>query len=67
MMVYCPVKKGLIDGGDCLVIVDVADGLINPSILHDEGENSLLPLSVEWNEETKQMCKNCQYHDDLDY
>ena len=55
--VYCPVKDGQIDGGDCLIICDVADKLINPSIL---------PEGIKWNEEQGEMCKNCKYHNDID-
>lgn len=55
--VYCPVKDGQIDGGDCLIICDVADRLIKPSVLPD---------GVKWNEEQCEKCKNCKYHADID-
>ncbi len=55
--VYCPVKGGQITGGDCLIICDVADRFIKPSVL---------PEGIEWNEEQCERCKNCQYHNDVD-
>ena len=55
--VYCPVKDNQIDGGDCLIICDVADRLIKPSVL---------PKGIEWNEKQCEKCKNCQYHNDVD-
>ncbi len=55
--VYCPVKKGQINGGDCIVICDVADYMIKPSVL---------PEKIEWNEEQRQKCLQCKWHADED-
>lgn len=55
--VYCPVKADQVDGGDCIVICDVADHMIKPSVLPD---------GIEWNEEQRQKCLNCKWHADLD-
>ena len=55
--VYCPVKGDQIDGGDCLIVCDVADRLIKPSVL---------PEGIEWNEEQRATCQACQYHADID-
>ena len=54
--VYCPVKQEQINGIDCLVICDVADRMFKPSVL---------PEGVRWNEEQRQLCKQCKYHSDL--
>ncbi|MCI8387035.1 MAG: hypothetical protein HFE63_01030 [Clostridiales bacterium] len=54
--VYCPVIDDQINGSDCILIVDVAEHLIKPSALSDR---------VVWNEEQRQKCLKCQYHDDL--
>lgn len=55
--VYCPVKDAQVDGDDCLIICDVADHMIKPSVLPD---------SVKWNEEQREKCLKCPYHADLD-
>lgn len=55
--VYCPVKDDNINGADCYIICDVADGYV---------KSTLLPEGVEWNEEQCKRCKNCQYHNDVD-
>lgn len=55
--VYCPVINGQVDGGACFEIVLVADHEAKPSIL---------PQSIEWNEEQRQKCLNCPYHADLE-
>ena len=55
--VYCPVTDARIDGGDCIIICDVADKLIRPSVL---------PEGVVWNEEQRQKCLACQYREDGD-
>ncbi len=54
--VYCPVKDGQIDGGDCLVVCDIADRLIKASAA---------PEGIQWSEEQRQKCLRCQYHADL--
>ena len=51
--VYCPVKQGQINGIDCLVICDVSDRMIKPP---------LLPDSIHWNEDRRELCKRCKYH-----
>lgn len=51
--VYCPVADKDIDGGDCIIICDVADKMIKPTIL---------PEGVIWNEEQREKCISCQYH-----
>ena len=55
--VYCPVINEEIDGGACLVICDVADGMIKSSVLSER---------ITWNEEQRQKCLACKYHADLD-
>ena len=55
--VYCPVINGQIDGTSCLEIVLVADREINQSIL---------PQSIEWNEEQRNKCLACKYHADVE-
>lgn len=54
--VFCPVKGDEIDGGDCLVVCDVADRMIKPSVLPD---------GIEWNEKQREKCLKCQYHADI--
>lgn len=54
--VYCPVKNGQVDGGDCMIICDVADRYVKPSVL---------PKGVEWNEEQREKCLNCKWHNDI--
>ena len=55
--VYCPVKGGNINGVDCCIICDVAEGY---------AKSTLLPNGIEWNEEQCEKCKKCQYHNDVD-
>lgn len=50
--VYCPVANRDIDGGDCVVICDVADRLIKPTVLSED---------IHWDEEQRAKCRNCQY------
>ena len=57
LKVYCPVKEGQIDGGDCLIVCDVADRCIKPTVL---------PTDIKWNEEQREKCINCQYHNDIE-
>ena len=54
--VYCPVKKDQIDGGDCIIVCDVADNLAKPTVL---------PEGILWNDTQRQKCKDCQYHNDI--
>ncbi len=56
--VFCPVMGKAVNGTDCLIICDVADKLINPRVL---------PEGVEWSEEQRKKCKECQYHADITY
>ena len=51
--VFCPVANRDIDGGDCIIICDVADKMIKPTVL---------PEGVIWNEEQREKCISCQYH-----
>ena len=51
--VYCPVKQGRINGTDCLVICEVVDRMIKPSVLPD---------GIHWNEEQMELCRQCKYH-----
>ena len=55
--VPCPVKGDQINGTDCLIICDVADGLIKPQAL---------PEGIEWNEQQCTKCKLCKYHSDIE-
>ena len=55
--VYCPLKQDQINGIECLEVCDVADHILNPSVLPKE--------IGEWNEEKRVICKNCKYHADL--
>ncbi len=56
--VFCPVIKRQIDGGDCFIICDIADEMIKPILLFEE-------FSVAWDEDMRQVCKQCVFHDDL--
>lgn len=51
--VYCPVKCGQVDGGECIVISDVAHHMIKPSVLPD---------GIEWSEEQRQRCLTCKWN-----
>ena len=53
-MEYCPVAEKYIDGGDCIIICDVAEEVLEPD---------KLPKGIEWNEKQCKKCKNCKYHD----
>lgn len=53
--VYCPVKDGQINGTDCLIVCDIADKLIKPT---------LLPTGIKWDEEQCKKCLACEYHAD---
>ena len=53
--VYCPVADKDIDGVDCIIICDVADRMIKPSVL---------PEGVKWDEDQREKCLACQYHYD---
>lgn len=55
--VYCPLKKGQINGTDCLVTCDVADRMLKPTVLPEE--------IGEWTEKKRTICINCKYHADL--
>lgn len=55
--VYCPVKTTRVNGTDCMVICDVADRLLNPSVL---------PNGITWSEEQRERCLKCPYHADLE-
>lgn len=55
--VYCPVKTTQVNGTDCMVICDVADRLLNPSVL---------PNGITWSEEQRERCLKCSYHADLE-
>ena len=54
--VYCPVIDGQIDGGDCLLMCDVADQLVKSTVLPDD---------IVWDDQQRAKCIVCQYHDDL--
>ena len=58
--VYCPVIDGQIDGTTCLEIVQVADGELNKRLLDD------IPEVTEWNEEQRQKCLHCKWHNDIE-
>lgn len=51
--VYCPVKGDEITGNDCIIVCDVADGMIKPTCL---------PEGIAWNEEQRNKCISCMYH-----
>lgn len=55
--VYCPVLNRQVDGSTCLEIVLVADR---------EAKTSILPQSIKWNEDQRQKCLKCPYHNDLE-
>lgn len=40
-----------------MVICDVADRLLNPSVL---------PGGIDWSEEQREQCLKCSYHTDLE-
>ena len=54
--VYCPVKQDNIDGGECLVICDVADRMIKPTVLSE---------GISWNKEKQKLCLECKFHKDI--
>lgn len=54
--VYCPVKNGQINGIDCLIVCDVADRMIN---------QTMIPEDIEWNEQQREKCLACKWHDDI--
>lgn len=56
--VYCPVKDAQVNGDDCLIICDVADRMIKPSVL---------PEGIKWDEMQREKCLKCSYHADLGY
>lgn len=51
--VLCPVAEYPIDGGDCVIICDVADRILKPAVL---------PEDIKWSEEKRKICKDCKYH-----
>lgn len=55
--VYCPVKGAQITGADCIVICDISENLLKPSVI---------PAGIVWNDEQCKKCLRCQYHDGLD-
>lgn len=55
--VFCPVMNRQVDGTTCLEIVLVTDREAKPTIL---------PEGLEWNEEQRQKCLACKYHDDIE-
>ena len=55
--VSCPVLKGQVNGTICLEIVLVTDR---------EANHSVLPSSIKWTEEMREICKACKYHDDVE-
>lgn len=54
--VYCPVKSDEITGDECIIVCDVADGMI---------KTTCLPEGIEWDDEQKKKCKLCKYHADI--
>ncbi len=54
--VFCPVVDKDINGTDCLIICDVADNLLKPTVL---------PEGVVWSEEQRTKCKLCKYPADI--
>ena len=54
--VFCPVKNAKINVDDCIIVCDVADGMIKPTVLPD---------GIVWNEEQRNKCLTCKYHDDI--
>ena len=54
--VYCPIKGDQITGIDCLVVCDVVDRLLKPTVI---------PKDIVWKEEMREICKACKYHDDI--
>lgn len=55
--VYCPVTDSRVDGTTCLEIVLVADEMIN---------ERTLPQNICWNEEQRDKCLHCKWHDDIE-
>lgn len=55
--VYCPVKAAPINGGDCFLVFEIADGNVPEKII---------PENIEWNEEQRQKCLNCKWHADVE-
>lgn len=55
--VHCPVKDDQINGTDCLVVCDIADGLI---------KSTLIPKGIKWDEQQRNKCLACKYHADIE-
>ena len=55
--VYCPIKRDQINGIDCLVTCDVVDHLLKPTVI---------PEGIVWEENIREICKACKYHDDIE-
>jgi hypothetical protein len=52
-MIKCPIINQEIDIGECVTIVDISDGCIKESMLPE----NILKVS-NW----KEICNNCEYH-----
>ena len=46
--VYCPIKNDRINGLDCNIVCDVADGILNPNVL---------PKNIVLDENYKKICQ----------
>lgn len=55
--VYCSVLDRQVDGDTCLEIVLVAER---------EAKATILPESINWNENQREKCLKCPYHKDLE-
>lgn len=55
--VYCPIKNDRINGLDCNIVCDVADGILNPNVL---------PKNIVLDENYKKICLDCKYHNTVE-
>lgn len=56
--VYCQLKNNQINGDDCYLLCAIAD---------EEVSSRVLPVGVDdWNEEQRQKCLSCKYHNPLE-
>lgn len=55
--VFCPVKDNQINGADCFLICEIADG---------NAPDAVLPEKIIWNEAQRQKCLRCKWHTDIE-
>jgi hypothetical protein len=53
-LIKCPLVNKEIDIGECVTIVDVCDGFVKETVISK---------SILKKENWKDICKNCEYHE----